>query len=414
MSVLTRLDLYRAFDETSYLERYPDIRSAIEKGVEASAWHHFDRHGLMEGRSYVDFDAEFYMRSYPQAATDIQAGLASHPLHHYVLYGRGYGYLPNPKARRPDYPAAIPSRFGGLWIDSLDAPARIDGRLETGQISRRQAVLLRNFIRDGYVVIENAVDPATVEEALVEFDAAYAGKYDRLLFECNEVSPGKHTAWRPELNDHPAKALDLHHFSRAIRNLIFAPRVTEFLALIFEAKALASQTLGFLRGSAQEGHQDSAYVPYTLARGFSASWIALEDVTIGAGELFYYVGSHRLADFLYDGAFKCVSEARRINGEAEYRPQVERHVESLVRRAEEMGLRKEVFAAKKGDALIWHADLVHGGNPVSREITRKSVVTHYCPKYCVPLFAEGRGLRFHEHQGHMYTSGNYGTTDPVW
>jgi len=97
---------------------------------------------------------------------------------------------------------------------------------------------------------------------------------------------------------------------------MFAEAVAEFLGLIFEAKALASQTLGFLRGSAQEGHQDSAYVAYTIPRQFAATWAALEDVTIGAGELFYYPGSHRFEEFIYRDHYKSVHEAQRMSGES--------------------------------------------------------------------------------------------------
>jgi ectoine hydroxylase-related dioxygenase (phytanoyl-CoA dioxygenase family) len=41
-------------------------------------------------------------------------------------------------------------------------------------------------------------------------------------------------------------------------------------------------------------------------------------------------------------------------------------------------LKKELFAAKKGDIFIWHANILHGGekilNPLS---TRKSMVLHF-------------------------------------
>ena len=116
-----------------------------------------------------------------------------------------------------------------------------------------------------------------------------------------------------DIVQHPSKALDIHHFSPGVLRSMFAPAIGEFLGLIFQSKAFASQTLGFLRGSAQEGHQDSAYVLYTIPRQFAASWIALEDVTLGAGELFDHVGSHRLEDFTYGGADKSVAEARRMN-----------------------------------------------------------------------------------------------------
>ncbi len=41
-------------------------------------------------------------------------------------------------------------------------------------------------------------------------------------------------------------------------------------------------------------------------------------------------------------------------------------------------MEKQVFTAKKGDLLIWHANLMHGGEPhTNKEKTRKSMVFHY-------------------------------------
>ena len=41
-------------------------------------------------------------------------------------------------------------------------------------------------------------------------------------------------------------------------------------------------------------------------------------------------------------------------------------------------LKKETLLIKKGDVLIWHASLVHGGDPIiNPELTRKSFVCHY-------------------------------------
>ncbi len=42
--------------------------------------------------------------------------------------------------------------------------------------------------------------------------------------------------------------------------------------------------------------------------------------------------------------------------------------------------RKE-FTARKGDVLVWHANLVHGGAPIlNKQSTRKSMVIHYYAK----------------------------------
>ena len=193
---------------------------------------------------------------------------------------------------------------------------------------------------------------------------------------------------------------------------MFADRISEFLGLVFERKAFASQSLGFMRGSGQEGHQDSANVSYTIPRQFAASWIALEDVTVGAGELFYYPGSHRFPDFLYGGHFKSIVEAERC-GVSVGRSEVERHVTALQQRAQALGLEKQVLQAKKGDVLIWHADLVHGGNPVSADTTRKSFVTHYCPKRTAPLFSEHMSIDLYDHDGHILTTQHYKQEDFV-
>jgi hypothetical protein len=394
------------FDEAAYLRLYPDIVKAIAEGREVGAWQHYDRHGRKEGRKTNDFDADFYLRAYPAASQEIAAGLAATPLAHFLQFGRARGFLSNAQAPRPADAGAMPSRFGGLWPDLPNAADLIVGKLEIGAISEPQAEKLTFWMNNGYAILESAVHPALADRAALDLDRAYAGGFPGLKFECHAVAPD-HIEWRPEINPHPAKALDIHHFSPAIRELMFSDAIAEFLGLIFEGKAFASQTLGFLRGSAQEGHQDSAYVAYTIPRQFAATWTALEDVTIGAGELFYYPGSHRFEEFIYRENYKSVHEAQRMTGEAVPRQQVERHVGSLEQRAAERGIPKLPFAAKKGDVLVWHADLVHGGNPVSRVTTRKSIVTHYCPKHLSPLFSEHARTRVWEHGGHRYTSCHY-------
>ena len=403
----------RAFDADDYCQRYPGVARAVAEGKLRDTWDHYDRHGRTEGRAPCSFDEAFYLRSYQGVADAIAAGLVETTLQHYVLYGRPRGYLPHPKAVRPSNAAASASRFGGLWIDEGNAPDRIKWRLESGQITERQAGMLEFFLDNGYVILPSAIAAPVIEAARADLDRAYRGGYERLKFNAPHVV-SEHATWRPGMETVPAKALDIHHFSPAIRRLMFAPAITAFLGLIFESKVLASQSLGFYRGSAQDGHQDSAYVAYTLAQQFAAAWVALEDVTIGAGELFYYPGSHRLPEFVYSGRSKSMSEAQRMGGEvSEVRAQARRHLQSLDKMAERFGITRQVFAAKQGDVLIWHPDLIHGGHPVSAEITRKSIVAHYCPKHVAPLFSEEHRVTFHDCDGHLYTSSHYAGFPPI-
>ncbi len=391
------------FDEAAYLATYKDIAEAVAAGRIASGWAHYDAHGRGEGRKGSNFDADFYLRSYPAVLREMEAGLARDAWEHYRRVGKARGYLPASTAVRPDNSAPLP-RFGGFWVDRPDALDAVEGRLEVGQITEPQAEQLRFWIENGYIILPDAIPAKLADRALKDLDLAYAGGFPDLLFECGAKAPG-HMSWDASLNVLPAKALDLHYFSRPIRELMFAPAITDFLGLVFESKAFASQSLTFLRGSAQDPHQDSAYVAYTVPRRFAASWVALEDVTIGAGELFYYDGSHRLADFVYGGRHKSVSEAMRLGPSDALAQEIPEHVRCLRDVAGSGAYTKSVFAAKKGDALIWHADLAHGGNPISLEATRKSVVTHYCPKRLAPLFAERTQVPLFEHQGHYLTTG---------
>jgi len=378
------------FDEVAYVEYYDDVRQALADGEIESGWWHYNHHGQAEGRRvfFIDgyFDEPFYLKAYPLARAELDAGAAKSAHDHYLRIGRARGYLPYYQALRPDNAAGLPSAFGGLWPDLANAGDIVEGKLEIGEITEGQASLLRQWIADGYVVLSQALPHTLIDAVVSDLDRAFAGEMPGLRFELRKKGVGL-IEWEPEVRERAAKVLDLHHFSPATRALMFADPICEFLALIFESKAFASQTLGFLRGSGQEGHQDSAYVPFSITRQFAATWIALEDVTIGAGELFYYPGSHRFEDFLYGGRYKNIVEAERCGYTVE-REEVKRHVARLEKAARRAGIEKTVLQAKKGDVLFWHADLVHGGNPVSAEATRKSLVTHYCPKRTSPRFTE--------------------------
>lgn len=405
-------DLTNIFDEQSYLDKNPDVAKAVAEKRQASGWNHFIKTGRFEGRMVGGFDREFYLQTYPAVAREIADGLAVNAIDHYIRFGRGRGYLPRAGSERPLDSAGIDNQFGGLWTDQRNARDLVEGKLEVGHISADEAEALRFWIDNGYIIIPDAIPEQVLDAALVDFEKAYSGKLHNLRFECEAVVKSRLASpWQKEMNEFPAKALDVHFHSSAIRDLIFSKRISRFLSLLFNAPAFATQSLGFFLGSAQEGHQDSAYVAYTNPLQFCASWIALEDVTIGAGELFYYPGSHRFPNFLYGGEYKSLDEAKRMN-ENTPRGQVAKHVQKLAMLASEYGLQKKLLDAKKGDALIWHADLVHGGNPVSKEVTRKSVVTHYCPKFVSPLYAENRKTQRHQHDGHYFSTSYYMHSQP--
>jgi len=395
------------FDEDYYLAVNPDVIEGITAGYFVDGHHHYRLHGRAEGRICTPlFDAAWYGRVYPMVAADIEQGRARDHWDHWQRIGRYRGYLPNPAAPRPENPSRMRARFGGLWTDAPDAMDVIAGRHEIGSLNDDQAALLTEWVENGYVVLRNAIPPHLLDAAGADLDRAYQGGFPSLLFQCLSLNPND-IFWRPEINARPAKALDIHWHSEATRDLIFSPAIVDFLHLVFERKPLASQSLGFLRGSGQPAHQDTAYVVYSHARKFAASWIALEDVTEGAGELLYYPGSHKFPDFIYADRHKSLHEAMRMNivGGNSLREAEEQHGRTLLKQAEHRALKEHRLLAKAGDVLIWHADLAHGGKPISNDATRRSVVTHYCPADVAPLsFEAGKSaIRAHDKVGYYST-----------
>jgi ectoine hydroxylase-related dioxygenase (phytanoyl-CoA dioxygenase family) len=100
-----------------------------------------------------------------------------------------------------------------------------------------------------------------------------------------------------------------------------------------------------------------------------ATWLALEDVEAGTGELEYYVGSHRAPDFLFGGNSKWMES---------HTGEHDNFLQSLHDDAVRYSQKRSSFLAKAGDVLIWHADLAHGGAPITEPSrTRRSLVTHF-------------------------------------
>jgi hypothetical protein len=402
------------FDEIWYLNQYPDVARAVENGIMGSGFDHYIAHGRVEGRSPNGnkpeptevFDAAWYGKTYLLVPQEVDATDAAALEQHYKDIGRHRGYLPNQQAPRPKNAAGFMSPFGGLWIDLANAQDIIDGKQEIGMITEEEAAQLRSFISDGYVVLKAAVAPDILDRAEAEVEAAYAGKYRELLFECPAVARDPEP-WREGLKAHPAKAIDLHIFSQEIRDLIFNAPLLRFLHLLFERPPLATQSLSFYLGSGQPLHQDSIYVAYTLPLQFAASWIALEDVKPGGGELEYFVGSHRaLPEFVYAGETKSVTEAQRVSQDRQRVVQDhERHLRLIEQEGIYRNLTRSRFEAKRGDMPIWHSELAHGGAKVSPDLTRKSVVTHYCPKEISPLFR--LSSIFKHDTAAYYTTGAY-------
>jgi hypothetical protein len=175
---------------------------------------------------------------------------------------------------------------------------------------------------------------------------------------------------------------DAFRKSAPVREAVNDQRLLRLLSFLLGREARLFQTINFFEGSQQHAHSDSFHMT-TEPKGYLvAIWVALEDVTPGSGPLFYYPGSHRLPYVMtedLDGARGSALIA------VDKGPAYDRKMAEVIAGS---GIEPVEFLPRKGDVLVWHANLIHGGRGIETPgATRKSLVAHY--------FAQGV-LCYHE------------------
>src|SRR5205807_844565 len=102
----------------------------------------------------------------------------------------------------------------------------------------------------------------------------------------------------------------------------------------------------------------------------AGAWIACEDIPEEAGPLVFLPGSHRAPFF--DG-FTAYPQTNLRTVSSGVAAAYDQYVKDLTARYP----RRE-FIARRGQTLLWHGMLLHGGAPVKRpELTRRSYIVHY-------------------------------------
>ncbi len=162
------------------------------------------------------------------------------------------------------------------------------------------------------------------------------------------------------------------HSSEKLKNAGKNEQIMRILNLLMGKKVSLFQSINFIEGSQQRTHSDSIHMTTFPYGNLIAIWVALEDIDENCGPLHYYPGSHKLPYIMNDD-YENVGTKYKLGNKSygAYEDQVEKVLS-------ETDLHKKTFTAKKGDVLIWHANLLHGGNKViEKGSTRKSMVFHY-------------------------------------
>jgi len=218
--------------------------------------------------------------------------------------------------------------------------------------------------RWGFTVLNESIPLDMVQRFNIEVDEA--------------IAAGK-LKYRPGTSD---RILDAHRLPTG-REIWLYPPVLKFLRDWFRDEPCACQTLLYINGSEQNGHQDTIHLTPFPAGYMSGVWVALEDIQPDSGELFVYPGSHRLPR-LRATELGLAKVSTDYSSYAKF----DATIAELIREA---GIEPIKYRPKAGQILVWHENLVHGGaRRVNPSITRRSIVSHYFPAGSVAYY-DSRG-----------------------
>lgn len=218
--------------------------------------------------------------------------------------------------------------------------------LSDSHLDAQDHALIERFARDGVLVFDPEVPTELLDEVLASTHRAYPG------LPAHEVT----------------RVQDAWHKAPDVGRLAEWPRILEVLELLYRRTPLPFQTLNFERGTEQRTHADSIHFQSHPANWMAGVWVALEDIDAGNGPLHYVPGSHTWPVYGPD----------QLGLESDFAtayPVYEDFVEALI---DARQARREVLQVPLGHAVVWAANVLHGGSPIQDTgRTRRSQVTHY-------------------------------------
>ena len=277
--------------------------------------------------------------------------------------------------------SAYHGRAGGLWYDRLDAEAVLAAAVARHRLDGDDAVLLQSLIDDGCVVLPGAVAAADADRLVAAVSEAIGAGDRRTLATVDGDRGSRPSPAAPWMAQDPTlKVLDAYMPLPVARDVLLAKPVRRLLRHIFDGEApVLFQSVHYFHDPEPWFRRDTAYVKTVRPMELVGCWFVLDDVQPGS-ELAYVPGSHRVGDLLLLDHFK--SWSPDLGHEVH-----QAWLDDLTRACSERGLEVRYVTPRKGDVLIWHADLVHGGaGEGSRSAARHSAVAHYCPASTVPLY----------------------------
>ncbi len=239
------------------------------------------------------------------------------------------------------------------WMDKDIKIEEIKSKLDKANFSNETKEAILSWKENGYLVLNRFFDSKTVDSINDEIEKLLKEKEIEFVL--------------------GNKIMFANKKSELIRNIASNKNILEIISFLLGRKVTPFQTINFITGSQQHAHSDSIHMTTYPLGYLAAIWVALEDITEDSGPLSYYPGSHKLPYLLNDG-YERGGNVFTVGADSNYLKYEEKIGEIVTK----VNILKKIFTAKKGDFLIWHANLIHGGEKITNpNATRKSMVVHY-------------------------------------
>ena len=257
------------------------------------------------------------------------------------------------------------------WIES---PFFYD-LLNSSNLSEDKIERAIKFHEDGYLILDLELTDEFIDSCIR--DMYLALERDNVKFQADFYT----------YSDAP-RIFEEWRVSENIRNLCLNKKLIDELEFLYNKEAFPFSTINFIKGSNQPLHSDSIHFNTIPQSWMSGVWIALEDTNTENGTLNVVPGSHKWPIIDYS-VLNFQHPDLLVNGEMENYRKYEHFIKQLVETKN--GIATPI-SLKKGQALIWAANLLHGGMEIKdKSKTRLTQAVHYfykdCTKYYHPMFS---------------------------
>lgn len=274
------------------------------------------------------------------------------------------------------------------WFDRPNALELLEARRAQEQLGEEDYALLRRWVEEGYAVVPGVVGDdliASMQRDLEDLWTA-ARPLEGLV-----IQGLKHAPDAAPVNLSHAELVSLEgarrfqmrdasnwripgfqRYSAGAGAISNHPELLRLTSLICGRPSSPAYTLNFMYGSEQSLHQDTTAFHVFPPNYLVGAWVACQDISPDSGPLAYYARSHREPLFHRFDNYPQTNFKTAPPGVVE---EYKEYVERVSARYE-----RSLFLARRGDVLLLHGMLLHGGTPINdRALTRRSYVVHYIP-----------------------------------